>query len=159
LTSSIIEAIDREILHLEQVRAILADTSDVNLSTATGKKRARKAGAKNLKTSISPTEPTVKKRGRPAGTKNSSKADPVKAKRVTSEEGKTKIAAGQSKRRALPKKTVKVVSRTPAAKKTASSAVAKKATAKRVKVKKAASKRTPVKTAPVTETPTPEATL
>ncbi len=83
MNESIIEAIDAEIVQLQQARSILLGSSDVLTSL-------KKPG-----------------RGRPKGSKNAVKATPVKAKRVLSAEGKAKIATAQKKRWAATKRAAK----------------------------------------------------
>jgi hypothetical protein len=81
---SIIEAIDAEIEHLQQARAILTDTTNA-FSTA-----------------------KISRRGRPKGSKNAVKATPVTtAKRTMSAEGRARIAAAQKKRHAAKKRAAK----------------------------------------------------
>jgi hypothetical protein len=84
MNSSIIEAIDAEIEHLQQARAILTGTAD---APSTGKTSGR---------------------GRPKGSKNAMKAAPVTtAKRTMSAEGRARIADAQKKRHAAKKRAAK----------------------------------------------------
>jgi hypothetical protein len=94
-TSEIIEAIDQEILKLQQARALLADapavqaTKPVAVKSATGKRRGRPKGSVNKKAEIA--APVVIK----------------PAKRTLTAEGKARIAAAQKARWAAQKKTSK----------------------------------------------------
>ncbi|MBB5060992.1 hypothetical protein HDF16_005728 [Granulicella aggregans] len=109
-TSEIIEAIDQEILKLQQARALLADvpaiqaTKPVAAKPATGKRRGRPKGSVNKKAEVVA----------PAAVKP--------AKRTLSAEGKGRIAAAQKARWAAQKKAAAK----PVAKKIAPKPVAKK---------------------------------
>ena len=82
MNESIIKAIDKEITSLQQARAILAGTSS-----------ATNAG-------------TIKRgRGRPKGSKTKPRVEPIKARRVVSEETRHKMAASH-KQCFAPKKRV-----------------------------------------------------
>ena len=86
MNESIIKALDKEITSLQQARAILAETS-------------------------SATNPgTIKRgRGRPKGSKSKPRMEPIKARRVISEETRNKMAASHKKRFALKKRAAKKV--------------------------------------------------
>ncbi len=91
-TSTIIEAIDKEIATLQEARSILAGVS------ATTPAAPAKTG----------------RRGRPKGSKNAAKsapvavaAAPVKPKRVLSAEGRARISAAMKKRHAAKKRAAK----------------------------------------------------
>ncbi|MBB5060733.1 hypothetical protein HDF16_005469 [Granulicella aggregans] len=94
-TSEILEAIDQEILKLQQARALLADTPAIQASksaaakSATGKRRGRPKGSVNKKAEVA--APVVVKKTR----------TPLSA------EGKARIAAAQKARWAAQKKTSK----------------------------------------------------
>jgi hypothetical protein len=142
---NIIEAIDKELELLQRVRAILVEPPDtINKATDAlpGKRRGRPAEIRNFNTFVSPLTPTIKRRGRPAGSLTSAAhPEPVKARRVLSDEARNKIADAQKKRwasaRLAAKKAAKETESVKAAKKTASKVVAKKAVAKKVPAKKA----------------------
>ena len=185
MSTNIIAAIDKEIEHLQRVRAMLAETPEITevAEALPGKRRGRLSGTKNLNSFIAPLDPIAKKRGGRAGSGVSAPAaEPVMAKRVMSDEGKAKIAAAQKKRWASTKRAAKKAAReaesVAAAKKTAKPApakkavaskapakkaaptkapAAKKAVAKKVKAKKAVVKTPSVKLAPAPTTPTTEA--
>lgn len=94
-TNEILEAIDQEILKLQQARALLADApviqavKPVAAKPATGKRRGRPKGSVNKKAET--VAPVVVK----------------PAKRTMSAEGKARIAAAQKARWAAQKKTSK----------------------------------------------------
>ncbi len=91
-TSSIIEAIDKEIATLKEARSILAGVS-----------------------ALAPSAPaSTGRRGRPKGSKNAAKSAPVavasapvQAKRVLSAEGRARISAAMKKRHAAKKRAEK----------------------------------------------------
>ena len=91
-TNEILEAIDQEILKLQQARALLADAPAVQAvktaaaKPATGKRRGRPTGSVNKKSEVAA----------PVATKT--------AKRTMSAEGKARIAAAQKARWAKQKK-------------------------------------------------------
>ncbi|MBB5060678.1 hypothetical protein HDF16_005414 [Granulicella aggregans] len=94
-TNEILEAIDQEILKLQQAHALLADApviqavKPVAAKPATGKRRGRPKGSVNKKAET--VAPVVVK----------------PAKRTMSAEGKARIAAAQKARWAAQKKTSK----------------------------------------------------
>lgn len=122
-TNEILEAIDQEILKLQQARALLADAPAVQAAKsvagkpATGKRRGRPKGSVNKKAEVA--APVVVK----------------PAKRTISAEGKARIAAAQKARWAAQKKTSK-----PAAKKIAPKSAKKAVPAAKPAAKKIAAK-------------------
>ena len=151
MSASIIDAIDKELEQLQRVRAILAGAPDtINKATdaLSGKRRGRPAGSKNLNTFVSPLNLTIKKRGRPpVSDKSAPPSEPVKAKRVLSDEARNKIAEAQKKRWASAKRAAKK-----AAKEVESGLAAKKVATKDA-AKKAVTKKVPAKKAPATKAP------
>jgi len=118
-TNEILEAIDQEILKLQQARALLADAPAVQaVKPATGKRRGRPKGSVHKKAEV--TAPVAIK----------------KVGRVMSAEGKARIAAAQKARWAAQKKASK-----PAPKKIAPKP-AKKSAAKVSKKAAVAAKKT-----------------
>ena len=82
----IIEAIDRELSHLNEIRALLIQTRSPKLSNALA------------------TLPLGKRGGRPAGSKKAPKQPAAPVERTLSPEGRARIAAAQKKRWATAKK-------------------------------------------------------
>ena len=76
----ILSAIDAQLAKLQQARTLLASTS------------------------VAPSVGEARRPGRPKGSKTAAKADPVKAKRTMSAEGRSRIAAAQKKRWAAKNK-------------------------------------------------------
>jgi hypothetical protein len=123
-TSEIIEAIDQEILKLQQARALLADAPAVQAAKPVAVKSA-----------------TGKRRGRPKGSvnKEAEVAAPVAVKKTRaplSAEGKARIAAAQKARWAAQKK----VEAKPVAKKIAPKSAKKAVPATKPAAKKIAAK-------------------
>jgi hypothetical protein len=88
--TGILSAIDAEISKLQQARAIFTDYSDPIAATATATATPAKRGP-----------------GRPKKTPEAVKPAKKAAKRVMSEEARSKIAAAQKKRWAASKKATK----------------------------------------------------
>ena len=84
--NKIIEAIDRELSHLNEIRTLLIQTRNPKSSNALA------------------TLPLGEQRGRLAGSKNAAKQPAASVKRTLSPEGKARIAAAQKKRWAAAKK-------------------------------------------------------
>ncbi|WP_263377210.1 hypothetical protein [Granulicella aggregans] len=145
-TNEILEAIDQEILKLQQARALLADAPAVQAAKSVAGKPA-----------------TGKRRGRPKGSvnKKAEVAAPVVAKKTRaplSAEGKARIAAAQKARWAAKKKAVAK----PAVKKIARKAAKKAVPAAKPAAKKIAAKVTkkaavPAKKSVAAAPPTPVA--
>jgi hypothetical protein len=86
MNTNILEAIDKEIAHLQQARSILL-------------------GATDAPGGVAPL--TKGRRGRPKGSKNAVAVAPAKAKRALSAEGRARIAEAQRKRHASKKRLAK----------------------------------------------------
>ena len=83
MNTSIIEAIDKELARLQEARRLLSGVKSVNL-------------------------PDLKApRGRPKGKKNVPAPEPIKVRRIISDEGRARIAAAQKKRWAARKRAAK----------------------------------------------------
>ena len=82
----IIDAIDRELAHLYEIRSLLTQTRNAKVS------------------SILASLPAAQRGGRHAGVKNSPKQPMTRVKRILSPEGKARIAAAQKKRWAAAKR-------------------------------------------------------
>jgi hypothetical protein len=126
-TNEILEAIDQEILKLQQARALLADAPAIQAvktaaaKPATGKRRGRPKGSVNKKAEV--IAPVVTR----------------KTRAPLSAEGKARIAAAQKARWAVQKKAEAKPAAKKIAPKPAKKAVpAAKSTAKKIKVSKKA---------------------
>jgi hypothetical protein len=144
-TNEILEAIDQEILKLQQARALLADAPAVQAGKpatgkpATGKRRGRPKGSVNKKAEvIAPV--TVNKVGR-----------------VMSAEGKARIAAAQKARWAKQKKTSKTAAKKIAPKPAKKAVPAAKPAAKKIASKISKKRAVPAKKSVAAAPPTPAA--
>jgi len=145
-TNKILEAIDQEILKLQQARALLADAPTIQA--------AKPAAAKSA---------TGKRRGRPKGSVNKKAefAAPVAvkpAKRTMSAEGKARIAAAQKARWAAQKRAVaKPVAKKITPKSAKKAVPAAKPAAKKIAAKVSKKAAVPAKKSVAAPPPTPAA--